>query len=164
MPYNTFNKWLFDSNLKTPIPEELLKTTSPINHLYIISIFQTYMALDYYLNGLLNNENLWSLPKDELMLFCKRMVKRFNVTKQRLFFRSWKNNKKIFDALAKSYPYLKPYEIDLLIKYIDKSENRDSIYSAFGLTKEKKKKTKNRQKKITMKNYLSEHFSIVKVN
>ncbi len=164
MPYKIFNNWLFDGNINTPLPEELLKTTSPINHLYVIGLFQNYLKLNHYLNKNVNNINLWYMPKDELFLFLKDLAMKFNVYQGRTFFRAWPKRSKLKDILSKKFPELKKYEIDLLSINIGKSEDRDAIYASLGLSKEKKKKLRKKaEKKLSLKKYLSENFSWVKV-
>ncbi len=51
-PYNLFQTWLFDWNLKTPIPEPevLLKYNSPITHNYLLSMFMKHAQLNHYLD------------------------------------------------------------------------------------------------------------------
>ena len=95
-------------------------------------------------------------------MFLKTLVKTFNVYRGRVFFRHWPKRSKLKDVLSRKFPYLKKYEIDLLSINIEKSEDRDSIYTSLGLSKEKKKKfRKKRDKKISLKNYLAENFSVV---
>lgn len=162
MPYKTFNNWLFDGNIKSSIPEELLKSTSPISHKYVIGLFQNYDELNYYLNQTVNNESLWYIKKDELFLFIKKLVHTFKVYRGRTFFRSWPKQSKLRNKLEAKLPELKKYEIDLLAKIIDKREDKDSIYTSLGLEKEKKKKLKKKiEKKINLKNFLAENFSTI---
>jgi len=164
MPFNTFNDWLFDGNLKSPIPQELLKSTSPISNTYVLGLFQKYPELNFYLNGLMNNVNLYYIKKDELFLFAKKMTQVFKVYRGRTFFRAWPKRSKLINALERKIPYLKKYELELLCQYIEKSSDKDSIYTSLGLVHEKKKKLKKKKnKKISLKKYLAETFSVVRV-
>ena len=53
MPFKAFNSWLFDGNIKTPIPKakdgvDVLKYNSPITHTFVISLFLRILkSLDF---------------------------------------------------------------------------------------------------------------------
>jgi hypothetical protein len=84
MPYKTFNNWLFDGLLDTPIPKEtfdkngkviipsLLNYKSPITHTFILKLFLKNLPLNYFLNQYCNDINIRYLKKEELFFFIKK--------------------------------------------------------------------------------------------
>ena len=70
MPYKTFNNWLFDGDRDSPIPKatdkvDILKSTSPINHMFVLQLFLRNGSLNHYLDEYFNNVGLWYLEKEE---------------------------------------------------------------------------------------------------
>jgi len=79
-PYQVFNKWLFDGNRSSPIPEpkfttegkvsvpDILKYNSPITHTFALRLFMRNGPLNYYLNKYFNDINVRYLSREELFL------------------------------------------------------------------------------------------------
>lgn len=161
--FQTYFDWLFNGDMKSPIPPEILKSTSPISQQYAISIFLGNPKLNLYLDQYFNNINLWYIEKDELFLFLKKCVKDFRVNRKNLAYISWNKTTKLYDELRRRIPSLKSYEISLLSEIIDKSDIRDEIYSTFSLENEKVKHLKQnkvKQDKETIEEFLTKNFKI----
>lgn len=165
--FQQFFDWLFDGNIKSSIPVELIKSTSPISQQYAISIFLGNPNLNIYLNEYFNNTNLWYIQKEELFIFLKKCVKDFRLNRRNLAYIPWNRTSKLFDELRKRIPSLKSYEISLLSEIIEKSEEKDEIYSALSLDKlekvkpiKKGKKNKSEEKE-TVDDFLNKNFKFV---
>ena len=96
MPFKTFNKWLFDGNLKTQVNSDLLKYNSPITHTYVISMFQRSGKLNHFLDAYLNNINLYYLDKEELFNFIKKCVMDFRINRRDITFSPRTYNNDLF--------------------------------------------------------------------
>jgi hypothetical protein len=174
MPYKTFNNWLFDGSRGTPIPPprgavDILKYNSPITHTFALQLFMRHGPLNHYLDEYFNNIGLRYLTKDEFFLFLKQAVLDFRATKRDTVFYPYKAKNKLYDVLRQRIPQLKNDDISLLCEIIEKSDDKDTIYNTLGLEKPPKKqklkigkKEIKRDKKISLKGFLEEHFSIMK--
>jgi len=172
MPFRTFNNWLFDGQINTPIPKskdgiDILKYNSPISHTFVISMFLRHGSLNSYLNKYFNNINLRYLSKEELFKFIKKCVIDFKIKKRDIVYYPRKPKQILYDTLREKIVTLKNDDVMLLCEIIEKSENRDAIFETLGLEKPKKKKCIDKSKKnitnISLEKLLSEHFSIVKM-
>lgn len=178
MPFRTFNSWLFDGSKTSPIPEprtdkkgkviipDILKYNSPITHTYMISLFVKHGPLNHYLDKHFNDINLRYLDKRELMLFTKKCVLDFRIKRRETSFFPFKRQEKLTKELRRRFPMLKPYDISYLCKLIDKSDDKESIYQTLSVEVPKKrkvtlKKKKKGGKKISLKEFLEENFSII---
>jgi len=179
MPFKTFTSWLFDGNRNSPIPKpsftkegkisvpDILKYNSPITHTFALQLFMRSGPLNYYLDKYFNDINVRYLSREELFLFLKKCVMDFKVTKRDTVFYPYKAKNKLYDILKKKLPELKGYDISLLCDIIEKSPEKKSIYNALNLEIPKKKKMKmgekknKEKKKISLKEFLEEHFSII---
>ncbi len=161
--YQEFNKWIFDGNIKTPIPypELMLKYNSPINHVFLIRMFLNHGKANHYLNEVFNNINLRYLEIDELFIFIKQCVIDFKLQKNQLPFFKWKTNNKLYDILRKKFPYLKGYDVNLLCDLINDSSESDAIYNALGLDEPKKEKIKKNNKKNNIDDFILNNFEII---
>lgn len=172
MPFKTFNTWLFDGNLKSDIPNRdvLLKYNSPITPLYAINIFLASGKLNYYLNQQFNNMGLWYLDREELFKFIKKCVKDFKIQRNQLaYIPHPKRKDKMWNEIRSRIPTIKPYEVTLLCNLIDKSPEKEEIYTALGIEKAEKKKSKKEDKKevkknICLKEFIEENFSLMDVD
>ena len=173
-PYKIFSNWLFDGSLKSPIPEpksdddgnviipDLLKYNSPITHTFLIRMFLRNGPMNHYLNEYFNNMNLRYLTRKELFEFIKKAVIDFRVNKRDVTYFPYRHKDKLLEKLRGKLPILKIDDVSLLGDLIVKSSEKDSIYSALGLEKPKKTKTrKQKNKKTNVKDFMEEHFSIV---
>ena len=167
MPFKTFNTWLFDGNIKTPIPtsKDILKYNSPITHTFVVSLFLRSGKLNHYLNTYFNDINLRYIPKEELFYFIKKCVIDFRVKKRDIVYYPRKAKNKLYDKLREKTAVLKNGDVSLLCDIINKSEDKDMVYQTLDIEKPKKqriKKRKTKAKKITLQKFLSEHFSTIK--
>lgn len=179
MPYKTFNKWIFDGNRNSPIPKptftkegkvltpDILKYNSPITHTFALQLFMRHGPLNYYLDKYFNDINVRYLSREELFLFLKKCVMDFKVNKRDTVFYPWKSKTKLFNILTVKLPELKGYDVSLLCDIIEQSPDKPSIYNALNLEVPKKKKLKVGKKvkaknKISVKEFVEEHFSIIR--
>lgn len=163
--WQEFQEWLFDGNLDSEIPEHLCKNNSKITHIYAIRIFRNNIKLNDYLNNHLNTYDLFSLNKKELFYFIKRCVIDFGVSRKTIpWFGSKKENKdKLFNKLKEKYPLLKDEEIEIIHKYVNDSERKDTVKTTLGIIKDHKKqkvknKTKNKERD-SLTNLVRENFA-----
>lgn len=144
--YKEFLTWLFDGDLNSNLPtDDLIKTTSPINHVYILRLFLSNSRLAEYLNTYFNNQNIWYLGREELLRTAKKWVHDFRLTRNSIPFIPYQRKNKLFNALRPRLPTLKNYDIDLLCDILEQSEDRDSVYSSLGLENSKVEKIKKRK-------------------
>lgn len=166
-PYQLFWNWCFDNKPDSPVPnpEVLLKYNSPINSTFLLKSFVRHAKLNHYLNIYLNNIGIYYIEREELFYFIKQCIKDFKVKRKEIHYSSYRTRDVLFEKLNIKLPYLKNYDIELLSGIIQRSSDRDSIYSALGLEKPKKQKLKKRvqQKKITLRSFLQTNFKKVKV-
>jgi hypothetical protein len=173
MPFKTFNNWLFDGSSTSPIPKptekvDILKYNSPITHTFALQLFMRHGPLNYYLDQYFNDINVRYLSKEELFLFLKKCVLDFRVLRRDTVFYPYKAKNKLYDVLRDRLPELKNHDISLLCDVIEASEDKDQIYHTLGLEKPPKKekikigkKTVDNKKKISAKEFLGKHFSIM---
>ena len=168
--FEDYYNWMYDGDMKSEIPKEVLKPSSPISQKYAISVFLMSGNLNYYLNEYFNNIRVWYIDKEDLFLFLKKCVKDFRVSRKSLVYVSWKKTDKLYEELRKRIPFLKEYEITHLCEIVEKSEEKEMIYSSLGLDKvekvkvKKEKKQKNdKDKKISVVDFVKQNFSIVEI-
>ena len=177
MPYKTFFDWLFDGDRNSKIPQpktsdgekiiDILKYNSPITHTYVVSIFLRHSPLTLYLNEYFNDINLRYLDRADLFYFIKKCVCDFRIRRNDMVYYPRKDRQKLFEVLRERVPYLKDNDISLLCDIIEKSEDKSQIYSTLGLDMPKKEKIKikakkeDKGKKISLKDFLVRHFSIM---
>jgi len=166
-PYKVFWDWVWDGNMKSPIPSEpnILKYNSPINETFIFRSVIKHAQLNSYLNEWLNNIGARYIEKDEMFLFFKQCVRDFKFRRNDIHYSKYKTKDVLFDKLKVKFPTFKNYDIELMCIEIQKMDDKDSIFSALGLEKPKKQKLKKKEKKkkISLKNFLVENFSIHKL-
>lgn len=168
--FTDFFTWLFDGNMKSPIKnEDILKYNSPITNMYLINIFMLNPKLNDYLDTYFNNVGLYYLEKEEFFRFIKKCVIDFKINKNSIpFFGGRKKKNKLFDSLRKVYPTLKNYDLSLLCDLIERSPEREEIFSSLGLDEIKKKKTGKKTKNEkehsnSLTNFLDRNFKLVSV-
>ena len=143
-PYQILNRWLYDGNKNSKIPKELEDTKAiPQTQLIYHFINTPYIV---YLSKVFNNFGLYQLNKLDVFKLMKETIQ---ISGYRPPFIPRKNpeKNKMLKVLKMKFPFMKMYEIDLLITQIDKSEYKDSIYESFGFYKPKKQKTTKVEKK-----------------
>ncbi len=177
MPFKTFNNWLFDNNIKSPIPKlkindktdevitpDIMKYNSPITHTYVINMFLNHPKLSRYFNTYLNDINLRYIEKEDLFKFIKKCVIDFRVNRNSIpYFKRDNSKHLLFDKIRKKVSVLKNHDINLLCELIDRDENKDQIYSSLDIKKPKKEKVKitaQREVKdhINLEEFLSKNF------
>lgn len=178
MPFKTFLNWLFDYNKDSPLPKaklsdegkvlipDILAYNSPITPTYLISIFQKSPKFNNYLNTYFNNINLWYLEKEDLLRFIKRCVVELRFQRKDIIYIGFRRQIKMFEILRDKIPNLKNDEILFLCELIDRSKEKDVIYETLGLEKPKRQKAiKNivEKQKISLNDFLNEHFSTIKL-
>jgi len=166
-PYQAFWNWCFDKKPHSPIPMQdvLLKYNSPITQQFLLKSFVRHARLNHYLNKWINNIGVYYIEREELYLFIKKCIQDFKVKRKEIQFVPYKPKEALVEKLRKKFPTLKVYDVELLSAKIQKSKNRDAIYSALGMEKPKKSKLKKnrRKKKKSLKAFLAENFNTVKL-
>jgi hypothetical protein len=170
MPYKTYQTWLFNNDIKSPLPDRdtLLKYNSPITPMFMISMFLNQGKLNHFLDEYFNNMNLYYLDKEELMKFMKKCVIDFRIQRNSLPFIPRSKNTKLFEVLRKKIPTIKNYDITLLTEIVDKSEQKGDIYYSLGLDKpepikkQKGLKKSTKKDKQTVEEFLKSNFKTMK--
>jgi hypothetical protein len=180
MPYKTFYNWLFDGSRNSSIPKpkvdddgkvlvpDLLKYNSPISHTFLISMFMKVGPLNHYLDKYFNNISLRYLDKKDLFSFVKKCVLDFKVRRRDITYIPYQKQNRLFSALKEKFPMLKNHDVKVLSQIINSSDEKERIYYSLNLEVPKKKKLKKSKKKITsrkcsLKEFLEENFSIIKM-
>jgi hypothetical protein len=138
-PYTILNKWLFDNNKNSVIPEEIVKDKS-INSHYILYFFQgsKYQML---ISEMFNNYGVYSLDRLEVFKLIKEAVRMSGF--RPAFIPRYNNSKtKLSNALKAKFPYLKYNDVNLLVDQIEVDDDRDVYYEMLNLKAPKKHKTK----------------------
>jgi hypothetical protein len=178
-PFRVFNDWLFDGNIKSEIPKEkydengnltginILKYDSPVTNQYVIKLFINNLILNEYLNDNFNNMYLLNLPRETLFRFVKQCVIDFRIRKGNTVFYKRQLSNIIVEKLRKKFPLLKYCDLKFLADKILKSSEKDSIYAALGLEKEKIKKIKlpqqKNEKNKSLIDFINENFEIIQI-
>jgi len=128
-------------------------------------MFLTNGPLNHYLDSYFNNINLRYLDKKELFGFIKKCVLDFRVKRRDVTFVPWTRKSKLFGILREKFPELKNCDVSLLVDLVDESEDKDTIYNTLGLEKPKKMKLKKKRKKtkISLKEFMANHISIMEM-
>lgn len=172
--YSIFFDWLFDGNMKSPIPThsdfDLFKYNSPINETFLLKMFINNGSLNYLLNDY-NNIGIRYIDREELFIFIKSCVIGFKIKRNTIHYSQYRNREKIFSKLTEKFPLYKHYEISLLIDKIENIEpdKKQKIYSSLGIEDKKKivkKKSTSESKitKISMEEFISNNFELYPVD
>lgn len=143
-PYQLLNRWLHDGSSETKIPKEVIEGRE-IGPQYILWYFKNSIY-NVYINKHFNNFNIYQLDKQSSLIFLKRAILLCGF-KPQFMPRQKGTTSKIAKILKLRYPYYKKDDINLLVKLIDESEEKDQIYETLGLFNPKKKKTTKASKK-----------------
>lgn len=178
-PYQVFNSWLFDGRNDSSIPKpkiddngkvitpDILKYNSPITHTFLVSMFLRNGPLNYYLDKYFNDINLRYLSREELMKFIKKCVIDFRINKRDIVFYPRRPRHVLYEKLREKMPVLKNDDISLLCDIVEKSDNKRAIFDSLGLDMPKKKTIKKskkiKTKKISLKGFLDEYFSMISI-
>lgn len=142
-PYTLLNRWLFDNNRNSEIPEEIVKDKA-IGPQYVLYFFQgsSYQRL---INEMFNNYGVFQLDRLEVFKMVKEAA-RLSGFKPKFIPRYSETKTKLAKALKKRYPYLKYNDVNLLVEEIEESEDRDVVYEMLNLKAPRKYKTKKETK------------------
>jgi hypothetical protein len=163
-PYKILTDWLKDGSRMTQFPQELVDDKS-IGQNFLLYFFQQ-SPYGLVISKLFNNFGLYVLDRIEVFKFIKESIM-LSGYRQQYIERGEKRSEKFEKLLKLRFPYLKNYELPLLVEIIDKSDEKESIYQMFGIYDSKKKKTtkaelkklqdfnEDEKKKITKNNILS---------
>lgn len=163
--YDFFN-WLYDKNLKSELPnkDELLKYNSPITPVFLMKVFINSPKIVMFFDQYINNMNAWYVDKEEFYRFFKKCIIDFKIKKDsQLFYQQTRKNE-LFEKLRSKVSILKNDDLMLLCDVVERDKNKDSIYSALGITKAHK--TSSRKKngdKIPLQEFIDTHFSIIQI-
>lgn len=167
--YTVFYSWLFDGQKTSPIPPpkddiDLLKYNSPITNTFILPLFMRNGNLNYYLNSYFNNMGLRYMSREDVFKFIKKCVFDFKIKRRDVIFYKFSYQDKLYTVLRDKFPQFKNDDITLLSEIINKSKDKQVIWESLGLKLPVKKKLKRGNKKIQKKNislkiFLTEHFS-----
>ena len=152
--WTSFNSWVGDMDLNSPIPEILLESPS-ITNLSLLYQFVQFPLVFIYINNTFNNYHLFELDKACVLKMIKEIV-----YYTRFRSKSIKSEKKIEDdkligILKSKYPYYRREEIYMASEILDKyPELKEDIYEMYGLRALK-------SKKITKKEFKEKLQSIV---
>jgi len=166
--YNTFFNWLFDGNIESVVPKEILAYNSPITHTYVISLFCRISPLNHFLDTVFNNIGLYSLSKEELFLYIKQCVSDFKVSNRFIQYVMFSKLPVLYEPLQTRLPFLQKDEVLRLCKIVDEKEDRKRIYMSLGLECPKVKKDTKRVKpkkgkKLSVKDYLNSTFIVERI-
>jgi len=130
-------------------------------------MFLKHGPLNQYLNEYFNNMNVRYLSREELFIFIKKCVQQFKIQKSQITFYPRQQRVILYEKLREKMAILKNDDVYLLCDLVEKSDNKDAIFDSLGLDKPKKTKLKKAKKlkseKITLKTFLNDHFSTIKL-
>ena len=149
-PYALLSRWFFDGSSTTKIPEDVLESKA-ITPLYLLYYFQASPYI-LYISKHFNNFGLYQMPKECIYNFMKDCILKTGYKPP--FIQKIKPVKsEMVECLRTKYIDLKNEDLHMLVKIIDESPEKDSIYEMFGLYKPKTKKlTKVEQKELQEQN------------
>jgi len=171
-PYKIFWDWVYDRKPDSKIPSpsdeipDILKYNSPITHTFLLKSFINNAVFNKYLNDNMNNMGIRYIEKDDLFKFFKQAVADFKVKRSSIYYTQYARRNMLYEKTRKKFPLLKNEDISFLCDVIDRSKNKDAIYSAFDIKKAKKEKLSTKKKaakKISSKNFLATHFNMMEV-
>ena len=141
--WTLLNRWLYDGSKSSPMPKELIEDKT-IGPQYILYYFRNSIY-NLWINEHFNNYDVYQLDRIGVLKFLKQCILDTGY-KPKIFPRYKTQQTKIGKVLKKKYPYFKTDDIDLLVKKIDLSADKDRVYETLGLYNPKKKKTTKTKK------------------
>ena len=142
--YTIMNRWLYDGSTSTKIPTEL-ESDKSISQMYLLYYFRA-SPYGLVISKLLNNWGIFSLDRIEILYFLKECIARSGYKPPFIQKIPAKNNK-LYDNLKERYPYVKTEEVNMLVGFVDASDEKDTMYEMFGIYSPGKKKITKEQKK-----------------
>jgi len=162
MPWQSMNKWMFDGQKYSPVPDILLKPKCPVTNYSLLVMFMRHGELTHFLNKYMNNNYMFSIPLEEMLIFIKKCVFEYRLTRNHMYYSKRLMADKMFDILRDKYPTYKNTDLVLLRDLINEAPDRLEIYHALGLETPKITKTKKKKiKKISQNIYLNKFYSMV---
>jgi len=155
-PYTILNRWLYDGNKQSKIPNDLL-VSGAIGPQYLLYFFKGSRYL-VYINKIFNNYWIYQLDKEEVFTMLKDIVMRtgFRPT----FYKTASKAKiKLIEILRRKFPTLKIAEINMLADKIEKSEDRDAVFETLGLQKSVSKKRTTKEQLEQIKQVSTQDYS-----
>jgi hypothetical protein len=146
--WQILNRWLYDGSKDSKMPVEL-ETDKSIGQMNLLYYFRC-SPYGLVISKLMNNWGLFSLDRVEVLYFLKECVYLSGYKPPFIQKIPGKKNK-LYEHLKEKYPYLKLEEINMLVGFVDESEEKDTIYEMFGIYSPKKKKITESSKKKTEK-------------
>lgn len=100
--------------------EDVLRS---INHRSALCMFGNLHDITIYLNEYFNTFDVSKLDKLEFFTFLKSIVKTNRLSAKDFSFYAFGGKEKLRKEIMSKFPYLKPYEINLLVEKIDNIED-----------------------------------------
>jgi hypothetical protein len=163
--YDFFN-WLYDKNLKSELPskDELLKYNSPITPVFLMKVFINSPKIVMFFDQHINNMNAWYVDKEEFFRFFKKCIIDFKIKKDSQLFYQQTRKHELLEKLKSKVSILKNDDLMLLCEMVERSKDKDSIYSALGITKAQKTSEKKKKgEKISLQEFIDSNFSIIRI-
>lgn len=142
-PYTQFKNWLFDNNMNSELDDSIIKC---LNKLSVLAMFGRMNKITIYLNDNFNTYDIMKYDDKEFYIFLKSLLQNKNISKYDTTFFDIRKDKFKYKKLRKQYPYLKKYELNLLINVAEKNKDNqfldfinDKKYKHKKLTKKEKK-------------------------
>lgn len=144
--YTILNRWLYDGSMTTKIPDDVISDKS-ISQIYLLYYFRG-SPYGLVIDKIMNNWGIFSIDRNEILYFLKQCISASGYKPPFIQKIQTKKNK-LYDVLKEKHPFLKPYEVSLLIEFVDQSSEKEQIYEMFGMySPTKKKLTKVQQQQF----------------
>lgn len=152
--WTSFNSWIGDMDLNSPIPEILLESPS-ITNLTLLYHFVQFPLVFIYINNTFNNCNLILLDKASVLKMIKEIIYYTRFRPKYMKIEKKVEDDKLIGILKSKYPYFRKEEIYMASEILDKyPELKEDIYEMYGLRSLK-------SKKVTKKEFKEKLQSIV---
>ena len=152
--WTSFNSWIGDMDLNSPIPEILLESPS-ITNLTLLYHFVQFPLVFIYINNTFNNYNLILLDKASVLKMIKEIIYYTRFRPKYMKTEKKVEDDKLIGILKSKYPYFRKEEIYMASEILDKyPELKEDIYEMYGLRSLK-------SKKVTKKEFKEKLQSIV---
>jgi 3-oxoacyl-[acyl-carrier-protein] synthase III len=144
-PHSRFLDWLFVSNMKAPLDEDL--KNGAVSRISILNMFGSMGKLTITLNDLLNNYELSKIDFEQFALFVKNIVLRNNIKRKDFSYFTYHDKNEVNQKIINKLKYIKSYEIPILLNAIQNRPDYDQIAELLELNKKQKiKKTRSKKK------------------
>lgn len=120
-PYKLFKDWLINPN-DIPLDDDVLRT---INQRSALCMFGNLYNITVYLNEYFNTFDVMKLDKYEFFTFLKSIVKSNKLSYRDFSFYAFGKKDQIRREIILKFPYLKPYEINLIVDKIENIKDKE---------------------------------------